>query len=321
MNGWPRDCQDNDFKPYVTRADELGIHGGCLMWGSRVIIPPQGREFIVNELHKTHPGISRVKALARSYVWWPNMDKELENKVKHCGQCQVNRKAPPVAPLHPWEWPQEPWERLHLDYAGPFMDHMFLVIVDTHSKWVDKYIVNQATSKATINKLRTSFATHGLPRVIVTDNGSNFTSTEFEDFLTQNSIKHIKSAPLHPSSNGLAERAVQSFKTGMKKMGDGSVETKLSRFLMRYRITPHTTTGASPAELLMKRKPRCRLDLVRPSMENRVRKKQMDQKANHDKGAKLRTFQDDDKVYVKNFARGVVWVPVSSQLLTARCHT
>ena len=309
MNGWPRDLQDNDFKPYFTRADELSIHSGCLMWGSRVIIPPQGREFIVNELHETHPGISRMKALARSYVWWPNMDKELENKVKHCGQCQVNRKAPPVAPLHPWEWPQEPWERLHLDYAGPFMGHMFLVIVDAQSKWVDIYIVNQATSKATIDKLRTSFATHGLPRVIVTDNGSNFTSTEFEDFLTQNGIKHIKSAPFHPSSNGLAERAVQSFKNGMKKMGDGSVETKLSRYLMRYRITPHTTTGASPAELLMKRKPRCRLDLVRPSMESRVRKKQMDQKANHDKGAKLRTFQVDDKVYVKNFARGAVWVP------------
>ena len=102
-----------------------------------------GREFIVNELHETHPGISRMKALARSYVRWPNMDNKLENKVKHCGQCQVNRKAPPVAPLHPWEWPQEPWERFHLDYAGPFMGHMFLVIVDAHSKWVDIYIVNQ----------------------------------------------------------------------------------------------------------------------------------------------------------------------------------
>ena len=119
----------------------------------------------------------------------------------------------------------------------------------------------------------TSFDTHGLSRVIVTDNGINFTSTEFEDFLTKNGIKHIKSAPFHLSSNGLAERAVQSFKTSMQKMGDGSVETKLSRYLMRYHITPHTTTGASPAELLMKRKPRCRLNLVRPNMESRARKK------------------------------------------------
>ena len=111
------------------------------------IIPPQGREFIVDELNETHPGISRMKAVASSYVWWPNMDKELENKVKHYGQCQVNGKAPPIAPLHPsWEWSQEPWERLHLDYAGPSMGHMFLVIVDAHSKWVDIYI-NQATSK------------------------------------------------------------------------------------------------------------------------------------------------------------------------------
>jgi len=307
-NGWPTDCRDPDMRPYVTRADELSVHSGCLMWGSRVIIPPQGRQYIVDELHEAHPGISKMKALARSYVWWPNMDQELENKVKYCQQCQVNRKAPPIAPMHPWEWPQEPWERLHLDYAGPFLGHMFLVIVDAHSKWVDIHIVNQATSKSTIEKLRTTFATHGLPRVIVTDNGSNFTSAEFADFLTENGIKHVKSAPFHPSSNGLAERAVQSFKNGMKKMGEGTVETKLSRYLMRYRITPHTTTGISPAELLMKRKPRCRLDLVRPNLKSHVHKKQMDQKVNHDQHAKLRTFQVGDMVYVKNFARGPVWV-------------
>jgi transposase InsO family protein len=309
MNGWPRSCRDNDLKPYSTRADELSVQSGCVMWGSRVIVPPQGRQYIMNELHEAHPGISKMKALARSYVWWPNMDQELEDKVKHCGQCQVHRKAPPLAPLHPWEWPNEPWERLHLDYAGPFMGHMFLIVVDAHSKWIDVHIVNRATTSATVEKLRTTFATHGLPRVIVTDNGSNFTSEEFADFMTQNGIKHVKSAPFHPSSNGLAERAVQSFKNGMKKMGEGSVETKLSRYLMRYRITPHTTTGASPAELLMKRKPRCKLDLVRPNMASHVREKQMDQKANHDKRTKLRTFQVDDTVYAKNFARGPLWVP------------
>jgi len=160
-----------------------------------------------------------------------------------------------------------------------------------------------------IAKLHTTFATHGLPRVIVTDNGSNFTSGEFADFMSQNGIKHIRSAPFHPSSNGLAERAVQSFKTGMKKISDGSVETKLARYLMQYRITPHTTTGFSPAELLMKRRPRCRLDLVRPNLMTHVRDKQLEQKQSHDKRAKLRTFQVGDNVFAKNFARGPVWLP------------
>ena len=76
--------------------------------------------------------------------------------------------------------------------------------------------------------------------MVVTDNGSNFVSEEFEDFLKQNEIRrHIRTTPYHPLSNGLAERGVQTFmKEGMKKLKDGSLETRVSRFLSRYRITP-----------------------------------------------------------------------------------
>ena len=62
-----------------------------------------------------------MKALARSMVWWPGIDADLETKVKQCAACQANRKSPPEAPLHPWEWPSKPWSRLHVDFAGPFM--------------------------------------------------------------------------------------------------------------------------------------------------------------------------------------------------------
>ena len=107
-----------------------------------------------------------------------------------------------------------------------------------------------AISSMTIEKLRIAFATHGLSEVIVTDNGSNFKREEFEDFLKQNGISRIRNAPYHHASNGLVERAVQTFKEGMKKMSGGSVETRVSRFLSRYRITPPTSTGVSPVELL-----------------------------------------------------------------------
>ena len=186
----------------------------------------------------------------------------------------------PVDQYRPWplsipgKWPERPWARLHLDYAGPFLGRMFLVLVDVHSKWMDVIPVHAATSSATIEKLRVIFATHGLPERIVTDNGAVFTSDEFEDFLKTNGVTHTCTAPYHPASNGLAERAVQTFKQGIKRIQGGSLETRLSRFLFKYRITPHTTTGRSPAELLLGRQPRSRLDLLHPDTGVKVRVRQ-----------------------------------------------
>ena len=102
-----------------------------------------------------------------------------------------------------------------MDYAGPFLGEMFLLIADAHSEWMDIYPVKSPTSQATIEKLRQSFSVFGLPKMLVSDNGTCFTSAEFETFMKQNGIDHVRSAPFHPSSNGLAERAVQTFKEGM----------------------------------------------------------------------------------------------------------
>ena len=128
------------------------------------------------------------------------------------------------------------------------MGDMFSLIIDAHSKWLDIHCVNSATSSVTKDKMRSTFASHGLPDIVVSDSGSNFVSSEFKSFLQKNGIKHITSAPYHPSTNGLVERAVQTFKQGMKKHGDGSVDTKLARFLLSYQITPQSTTGESPAQ-------------------------------------------------------------------------
>ena len=200
-------------------------------------------------------------------------------KVKSCDECQAHQSTPAEAPLHPWEWPGLPWSRLHVDYAGPYKGEMFLIVIDAYSKWLEVHCMKSTTSNATIKKLRDIFATHGLPATLVSDNGSNFTSSEFEEFMKRNGIKHIKVAPYHPASNGLAERAVQVFKEGFEKMGEGSIQTKISRLLLRYRTTPHSTTGVPPAELLMKRKLHTQLDRIFPSVADRVRSKQCKQKA------------------------------------------
>ena len=203
LKGW-QDSTDESLKPYQQRKLELSVHDGCLLW-----VPPAGRARIKEELHSGHPGAFRLKSLARSFVWWPQMDRKLEDTVKQCDVCQRSRHLPPVAP---WKWPQRPWVRLHADYAGPFLGKMFLILVDAHSKWMEVKSVSAATSTQTIEHLRNIFATHGLPEMLVIDNGSVFTSSEFQDFTKRNGIRHVTSAPYHPASNGLAERVVQTFK-------------------------------------------------------------------------------------------------------------
>ena len=151
------------------------------------------------------------------------------------------------------------------------------------------------------------FSTHGFPKTIVTDNGSAFTSQEFQTFCRVNGIHHITSSPYHPSTNGLAERAVQSFKQGLKRMEGGSLQSKLTRFLFRYRITPHTTTGLSPAEMLMGRRPRSQLDLVHPDTAQRMELKQVSDRGDN---KRVRSFKVMDRVFVRDFrVKRVKWMP------------
>ena len=259
---------------------------------------------------EAHPGVTRMKRLARTLVWWPGIDHDIEQKVKSCPECQINQASPPEAPLQPWRWPTRPWSRLHVDFAGPFMGHMFLILIDAHSKWIEAHSLPSITSTTTIQCLRRIFATFGLPDSLVTDNGPSFVSHEFEQSLQLNGIRHKTSPPYHPSSNGLAERAVQIFKRGMKKM-KGSLQDRISRFLFAYRNTPQSTTDASPAELLLGRKMRTVLDLVKPDLHKRVESEQDRQKDNHDKHSKHRSFTAGDRVFAKNFTPGssTLWLP------------
>ena len=126
--------------------------------------------------------------------------------------------------------------------------------VDAHSKYIDAHVVSPATTSATISKLRQTFAVLGLPITIVSDNGSCFTSDEFEQLCKANGITYVKCSPYHPSSNGLAERAVQTVKAGLKKT-TGNLEDRLCNFLTRYRVTPQSTTGQTPAECVLKNRP------------------------------------------------------------------
>ena len=247
-----------------------------------------------------------MKSKARSFMWWPKMDDEIEYMVKSCQQCQLTRHSPIPVPCQSWDFPQKPWRRLHIDYAGPFHGKMFLLVVDAYSKWLEVAVVNSANAITTVEKLRGIFATHGLPNTLVSDNGAVFTSEEFETFTRKNGIKHIRTTPYHPSSNGQVERVVQVFKEGTERSGSGTLETKLNRFLFHYRTTPHTTTGLTPAELLMGRHIRTHLDLMHPDLTTEVHAKQQRQVTDRNKGTKDRTVAVGETVFVQDLPS---WTP------------
>ncbi|XP_054257422.1 uncharacterized protein K02A2.6-like [Macrosteles quadrilineatus] len=245
IHGWPEYVSNELLKPYVVRSHELSVDGDCVLWGRRVIIPEPYRKEILFLLHKEHPGGSRMKNLARGYVWWPKMDSDIEELVKGCGICQSTRNALPLAPLQRWSWPNQPWQRVHVDFAS-FHNKEFLILVDSYSKWLEVFQMQTTTSAKTIERLRSCFAVFGLPCTLVSDGGPQLRSQEFEEFLKANGILHVVSPPYHPASNGLAERAVQTTKnTFLRQMlqdemskSNRSVQHRIDSFLFVYRNTP-----------------------------------------------------------------------------------
>lgn len=312
LSGWPKYVPNPDLQPFHVRKDELSTDQGCVLWGSRVIIPPKYQKRLLSELHDGHPGMTRMKALARSFLWWPGIDQEIEHCVGKCTPCDITQNRPAAAPLHPWSWATSPWERVHVDFAEINKQH-YLLLVDVYSKWLEVLPINQTSAEKTSQLLRNLFASYGLPKVLVSDNGPPFTSAEFETFLKNNGIRHILSPPYHPASNGAVERAVQTFKKAWTRLEAQSVspQHRLAKFLFTYRNTPHTVTERTPAEMFLKRQPRTRLSLLKPDMSAVVAKHQLQQKKAHDKRVKtLRTFSLGERVLVRDFRHPKkLWIP------------
>ena len=208
---------DPEVKQYFSSRRDLTIEGDCLLRGLRVVIPTKLHTKLLEELHSSHQGVVKMKSLARCHIWWPQIDKDIEHLARSCPTCQSNAKMPGEVIRHPWVWPERPFQRIHIDFAGPFLNLMFLLLVDAHSKWLEVIPMKTTTSQKTIDALSDIFARFGLPELLVSDNGPQFVSREFQEWLARQCIQHIRSSPYHPQSNGAAERCVQTFKNALLK--------------------------------------------------------------------------------------------------------
>lgn len=264
-------CWDDCPNPvYKTLKNELTRVGKLVLRGSRLVIPETFHKRVIDIAHEGHQGIVKTKERLRTAVWWPGIDKDAEIKVKSCHACQVVGQ-----PSHPelimWKkFPDGPWEDLAIDLIGPLPNgESIFVTVDYYSRYVEIAVLKATQTKHIVAALENMFTTHGLPITIQSDNGPQFISEEFTEFIKINGIEHMYTTPLWPRANGEVERQnrtlIKAIRIAVAEGKDWRKE--LNTFLLAYRSTPHSTTGISPAELLFRRKIQTKL----PEMSKSVR--------------------------------------------------
>lgn len=303
-NGWPASAnsiKSKEVHKYFVNREVLSRINDCLIYRDRTVVPPVHRRAVLNSLHQAHPGISRMKALARCFVYWPNMDQDITHLVGTCANCLANAKAPVKTLLASWPTPTGPWQRVHADFAGPMDNKSYLVLIDAYSKWPEVATMTATTAELTISRVKDVCARWGNMITLVTDNGPQFTSETFKRYCNEEHIDHVRTPPYHPQSNGQCERFVATLKSFLVK----SLKTNdgLSQFLRTYRATPNESApyGKSPAELLLGRRIRIPLSVVLPPtpVSTGEGNTAMEEAFNKKNGAKDRTFKAGETVQAR----------------------
>ena len=146
LNGWPHAYKNGELAPYYARRDELTMSQWCLMWGIRVVIPTKLCSQVLDEMHDGHLGVVKMKSFARSRVWWPGIDKDLESLAKKVWRLATKSQYATRSSTHSMGLAFSTWERIHVDFAGPFPGSMFIIVVDAMSKWPEVIQMSKTTS-------------------------------------------------------------------------------------------------------------------------------------------------------------------------------
>ena len=259
---WPETSSDcpNDVVSYWNVRDEITMGHGLLYKGNQMIVPNDMRKYVKEQIHTGHLGIVQCKTRAKTYFYWPGMHKEIENIVNTCGTCQKYRNSQPKESNIP-VIDDKPWNSIGTDIFH-YQDFHYLISVDYYSSYPVIQFLNRGkahgTSRQVISKMKETFSHFGIPEVIFSDGGPQFSSLEFRDFCKAWNIKHSLSSPEFPRGNARAERAVQTCKNLIRKAIDSGSDIEAA--LLAYRTTPLQDCGVSPSHLLFNRIPRNHLN-------------------------------------------------------------
>ncbi|XP_039444976.1 uncharacterized protein K02A2.6-like [Culex pipiens pallens] len=241
---------NDEVKKFAPFKEELYCCKEILLRGERLVIPQSLQKRTLALAHIGHPGIERSKQRLRSKVWWPEIDKDVEQAVRKCLDCQIVGRMAPPEPMAVRQLPSSPWEFLSM--LGPLpTGESLLVIIDCYSRFRIIEVLKQTTSADIIGKLRPLFMRMGIPSVLMNDNARNFTSNEMEDFCNSLGIRQRRTTPYWPQANGETERQNRSILKILKiaELNKSNWKKDLEEFNYAYALTPHPATGRSPAEL------------------------------------------------------------------------
>lgn len=321
QNGFPGKCV-GELERLKKLKLSLSVEDNAVFYNDRVLVPLALRKELLYFCHRNHQGMVLMKKLARKYMYWPGIDKDIEDWVDGCRSCQRVSSRPKKKVTSHWIESTHPFERVHLDFFH-LSGKTALVIVDSFSKLIEVVPMKRTTSGDIIKVLCKFFELWGLPGTLVSDNGPPFNSYEFVKFCKDRAITCLKSPAYHPQSNGLAEVAVRVAKSGLKKLCFDNIkrtfEENVQVFLAHHRHTPRSAGQHTPMELVLAYRPKLLIDLVknpkRVSFKTPVvdsgepvvtKTKILQDKEQH----KYEKFQVNDRAYYySHFKDYSTWIP------------
>ena len=242
-----------------------------------VVIPKDLRRKVLERGHDLagHMGIKKTKKMVQAHFYWPQMGQDIVQHCKTCKEClKFNHKKTKKEPLHPLPVISTPWERIAIDIVGKLprtaRGHSYiLTLMDFGTRYMEAIPLKRVDAHTTCEALLEVFARFGVPKEVLSDNGSNFIATVTETLMKKLKCYHIKASPFHPQTNGMLERSHQVLKKTLDKLGctKKNWDDYLAPTLMALRTAPHAALGVTPFELMFGREARTPIDALREEME------------------------------------------------------
>eukprot|EP00794_Sanderia_malayensis_P016489 gene16489-18129_t len=316
--GWPEDKSQvpERVKPYFKHRDELAIHDALIYRGERVIVPRVLRPAMKEEIHNSHLGIQACLRRARECVFWPAMNAEIKDYISECDICQSYGANQQRETLFPVEIPERPWQIVSTDLCD-WNGNNYLVTVDHYSNFIEVDKLPNTLSKTVIKKLKTRMSRYRQCDIVISDNGPQFISNDFESFAKSWNFIHHTSSPYHSQGNGRAEAAVKIAKRIMSKARDDKKDAY--KALLAYRNTIQDGLTTSPAQRFLGRRNKTDLpitgNLLRPGKNDakeksdRIIKQERTEKSYNKQAKDLHPLNENDSVRVRPVSlRDKIWV-------------
>ncbi|KAB0804231.1 hypothetical protein PPYR_01201, partial [Photinus pyralis] len=315
VKGCPKSIKEvpDNLKVYFKLQNEIVFEEGLLFLNFRVIVPLELRKYVLNLLHEPHFGLEKTKCRARQLVYWPGLNKDIENCITKCSVCEYYQSSNVRQPLIPHQIPNLPFNKIAADICE-FGGKSYLIVQDYFSRWLEILPLRNKTSEEVIGKFKSLFATHGIPKILICDNVP-FGSYECTKFSKEWNFEIRTSSPRYPQSNGQAERAVQTAERILKKCKFANIDIEVA--LLEYRNCPITGLHVSPSQLLFSRRLRTKIPthtkLLTPKVQENVsvelENRQNKYKHYYDRTAQPRKeFNKGDSVTI---CKNRVWEPAT----------